>query len=871
MPSIPRLKLSEFFQCLKPTHVLGTTYTVSPAFFEGLVLPEISRERLRRCLILCDSKGFQQSLMEASALRGVGRDYMAICVPTQHAFHPKVWLMVNPNEVALLVGSGNLTQSGFMTNAELFDGVLLTTNGKNPTLVGDILRFLDGLRSLWESNEDSELLVLESLREIRDAVAQFGSSAGEGPQDSDLRLITSFGGSLIEQVREFFEGGTLRVAAPYFGGSVSGVRSLKEKLSLRRLHVFPSIHSDNTLDVPLKELRALPDTTARRLALTSVKTFAHLKIYGGDGPKGSWMLTTSANCTEAALGGLNVEAGLMRRMIRPGLLKYFAESDAELPDKLRQYDFSSALRWLTFLAASRGPAIEIAVASGSRAWLPLRDVTLTLQIGSERVEHACSDLFVHGQMQRVPWAWFPELEDRVGGPALLKIRGTTGDGVPLAGAAFVDQPLLLQSDPVHRSAWRATLAILEREGLPDASDLACVFRLVSDLFYGPSEDEGDDLKPQTGGGSRSSEKSAKTPIWPPVSGSSPEAEPGADSHSLQWFQRILSELLGASQRNGAKPDSSVSEQDDDEAEPEEPKPAVVRAVRRAWGPAAESYERLIEQMSFAQVTAEVAHKIWPVATAILLVTLATRRQIARCVPDAAVPKAGELVARFLRAVFADRHQGWRHTFDDEELSGPTEPPVATELFNMHGVRPTLDIAEILRLLFAFQHAREPTASVLECWLVFRETLELNPTDDCPGESVKTLYRKYLDGNSEGIDWPAVVTSWVTLARLGWADHPGFRNLRALMLHAEGREKDRPALPKQFESEWQRTERRIRSNKKWWYRVSRLVRCCPVPGCPLENQIDPTKRALGLLQLVVCHGCGSVLVPDRLADALPEKL
>src|SRR6516225_153504 len=120
MASIPKLKLSEFFQCLKPTHVLGTTYKVSLAFFEGLVLPQINQERLHRCLILCDPVGFQQSLIEASALRRVTRDYMAVCVPASHAFHPKVWLMVNTAEVALLVGSGNLNQTGFMTNAELF-------------------------------------------------------------------------------------------------------------------------------------------------------------------------------------------------------------------------------------------------------------------------------------------------------------------------------------------------------------------------------------------------------------------------------------------------------------------------------------------------------------------------------------------------------------------------------------------------------------------------------------------------------------------------------------------------------------------------------------------------------------------------------
>jgi hypothetical protein len=131
-------------------------------------------------------------------------------------------------------------------------------NGTNKVLVADILRFLDGLRSFWESQDRAELLVLESLHEIRNAVAQFGASTAEAQQEhADVRFITSFGGPLVEQFRNYFEGGTLRVAAPYFGGSVSGLRSLKEILSLRKLQVFPSIHSDNTLDVSLQELAML--------------------------------------------------------------------------------------------------------------------------------------------------------------------------------------------------------------------------------------------------------------------------------------------------------------------------------------------------------------------------------------------------------------------------------------------------------------------------------------------------------------------------------------------------------------------------------------------------------------------------------------
>jgi hypothetical protein len=875
MASIPKLKLSEFFRYLKPTHVLGTTYKVSLVFFEGLVLPQINQERLHRCLILCDPVGFQQSLMEASALRRVTSDYMAVCVPASHAFHAKVWLMVNPEEVALLVGSGNLTQNGFMTNAELFDGVYLSENGTNQILITDILRFLDGLRSFWEGQERADLLVLETLREVRDAVAQFGLSTAAAPQVySDARFLTTFGGALLEQLRAYFEGGTLRVAAPYFGGSVSGVRSLQAEFSPRALQVFPSIHRDGSLDVPLKDLTALPDTTAHCHALSSTKSFAHLKIYGSEGPKGRWIFTSSANCTEAALGGLNVEAGLMRRVSRPALLRYFAEKDAaELPDECRQSDYGTSLRWLPFVATNRGSVIEIVTSQGSEAWLPLSDVTLALHVGSQRNEHVCTGLFDHGPVQRVPWSWFPDVSDPTSGSRLVKIHATAADGVVLAGAAFVDQPLLLQSHPVHRSAWHATLAILEREGLPDASDLACVFHLVRDLFYGQGDDTGEEAQFRSGGGARSRDESVKTPIWPPVSGGIPDSHlPGAGGQSVQWFQKILSELLlaGRSQTERTPLDSSASERDDDEVEPEETPPSVRRAARRAWGPAAEGYEKLIAQMTDSQVTSQVAQKIWPVSIAILLVTLATRRQIARCVQNANVPSAGELVDRFVRALFADRCQGWRDTLSDEEGLGPTHPPVAVELRESYDARPTDDIAEIIRLLFAFQHARGPTAGNLECWLFFREISPVALSQSGPSEHVKILYGKYLDGNSEGIDWPAVAASWTALARLHWADHPGYQNLRTLILHAEGTGPDRPPLPARFAKDWQHTERRIRSGKPWRYTVSRLVRCCTVPNCPLENRIDPNKRDLGLLQAVICRGCGSVLVPDRIANALAEE-
>jgi hypothetical protein len=92
MSDIPCTPLSEFFRVLAPTYVLGTTYTISLAFFEGLVFPAIRRANLRRCLLLCDRIGFHRAFIEATALRSVSREYMTACAPARHSFHPKVWL-----------------------------------------------------------------------------------------------------------------------------------------------------------------------------------------------------------------------------------------------------------------------------------------------------------------------------------------------------------------------------------------------------------------------------------------------------------------------------------------------------------------------------------------------------------------------------------------------------------------------------------------------------------------------------------------------------------------------------------------------------------------------------------------------------------
>ena len=61
MTGIQSIPLSDVLTLVpKPKYVLGTTYTLSLAFFESVVFPEFHRSRFKSCLIICDSLGYHE-------------------------------------------------------------------------------------------------------------------------------------------------------------------------------------------------------------------------------------------------------------------------------------------------------------------------------------------------------------------------------------------------------------------------------------------------------------------------------------------------------------------------------------------------------------------------------------------------------------------------------------------------------------------------------------------------------------------------------------------------------------------------------------------------------------------------------------------
>jgi len=673
MNAIEAIRLPDVLGLIsKPRYVLGTTYTLSLAFFESAVFPKLDRSQLKSCLIVCDALGYHNALTEAAALQGAAQDYMVVPAPTSGSFHAKVWIIVGDKEFVLLTGSGNLTQAGFINNAELFDALYFTADSPvSVTLLGDIRSFLKGLGEMWEPNERRKLLCVETLSRIEQALGEMPVDADAGPDGT--RFLHSFQGQLIEQMPITPDAKELYVASPYFGDSLQGLDLVANRYPSARLNLFPAVHSGNVTNLPLDQLRKAKKS-ARISQLDfppKPAKFAHLKLYGVAGQDGAaWIYCTSANCTQTAWQGPNIEAGLLRK-VAPTLLKQvFVSGNADLPDgRLRVDHNQSNIPPLQCWATDSGEWLVIQMSNDDQPRFPLTDVMLTLRAGSRLATCHRPVLLHEGCVARLSWSAFEGWEQHRKVAVVLEVQGEDAKGNAVRSACLVENTLLLSADPSHRSAWRAAQALLDPDGTPEQADLAAIFSLATYVFDG-------NLIRLPERKAVSDDPSAKkeivnTPVgiavWPPQPDGH-ELHRRIDSTmlgQLQWFQKILQAfLLNPSTKDSGREThhGHVNHSGDDEDDYEK-KDAVDRLKEadenlkqaiKMWESAYRDYQRLRDKLFELCPTAVNAPNIWPAIVFAFLSIMATFRKAKRRAPD--FPKyagiePGMMCDDFFRAMF----------------------------------------------------------------------------------------------------------------------------------------------------------------------------------------------------------------------------
>ena len=266
------------------------TYSFDPIFFEQVVLPDLWAGRSSDILVLGDRGEIDASFQSAvGQLWNLGKQYLLSGADVAGAFHPKVFLRLGPKDGIVMVGSGNVTSSGWGGNQEL--GAAWMVGPNHIDKGGWLHPFLDDVLTWCQGD-----LERDSVRRFKDVpwlslTAASTSQASpvlhsRGTRSLAAELARRWSGRRFDEVKILTgstdeSGAFLRWAQATFGVT---------RATIALTPASASFVSKKLADLPL-ELRLIEAPPDRPL---------HAKFYWFEGADGPAAVMGSANCSAAA-------------------------------------------------------------------------------------------------------------------------------------------------------------------------------------------------------------------------------------------------------------------------------------------------------------------------------------------------------------------------------------------------------------------------------------------------------------------------------------------------------------------------------------------------------------------------------------------
>lgn len=266
------------------------TYSFDPNFFEQVVLPDLWAGRSSDILVLGDRGEINTSVQSAVGhLWHLGKQYLLAGADVAGAFHPKVFVRLGPKDGIVMIGSGNVTSSGWGGNQELGAAWMV---GPNHTDKGGWLHpFLDDVLTWCQGG-----LERDAVRRFKDvpwlnltpADASEASPVlhSRGTRSLATELARRWSGRRFDEVKILTgstdeSGAFLRWAQATFGvtRATIALTSASASFVVEKLAGLP---------LELRLIEAPPDRPM------------HAKFYWFEGADGPAAVMGSANCSAAA-------------------------------------------------------------------------------------------------------------------------------------------------------------------------------------------------------------------------------------------------------------------------------------------------------------------------------------------------------------------------------------------------------------------------------------------------------------------------------------------------------------------------------------------------------------------------------------------
>lgn len=295
-----------------------TTFNINFPFYEEVVLRKLYSAGCRYNVVLMD--GNQCSLAwssESSRPRLSGISYTTLPIKVNGAFHPKVCILIGAKKASILVGSHNLTLSGFGYNREITNWVEIT-GAKDKEGVAILSQAWQAVKKWIELSRNQ---VPDSLLESAYAIGNF--IAPLISVDSELKdtiFLSQIPGeqSLLRQLANSVPENIKRIATlgPFFDADFLFLKELSRLWP--DAEVVVGIDSDSVHMVGDPRLLNVRFVDVKDLFKPEADKYLHAKIlYLESTEGGHYYLSGSANPSSPAWldfpNAFNVEAMLLRQ------------------------------------------------------------------------------------------------------------------------------------------------------------------------------------------------------------------------------------------------------------------------------------------------------------------------------------------------------------------------------------------------------------------------------------------------------------------------------------------------------------------------------------------------------------------------------
>lgn len=477
----------------KPIRALLLAFDASPPFVDHVVFPALLNERLQNVTILVDDISLHAGAVDAGSTRKAGVYYRLTGVRPKggRLFHPKLICLLHEEGVHVLVGSANLTWSGWCRNLEVMDVLSFGPQGHAPPRAGaQLAEFLRGCRDVLG---DLEAPDVAALLGAADAIDTACLETPEGPANgATCEILHTLTEPLLSQL-------TARAPAARVS-TITAVSPFHDPTNLA-LGAFTAAYGDAKVTVIKDGLRVDDFDGASFVRLGKRVTLRetnwgeelsrplHAKALLLAGKRDAWLVAGSANLTSPAWRhavpeGGNVELVVVRHLAatpptRPekelGASALFAEVPTAAVDDPRglvcafesqdEREHAPALRIVQ--ATERNQSIRVRWHAPTKKAVDDR-VVVTLRSQDRQADQTyaavCEADIWHVDIDDADQAMRAVLEDEIA--VVVQVRQVV-DAVVLEGTAWLQRSELLGQQP-HVLVWRHQLrALTSRMSTPE--------------------------------------------------------------------------------------------------------------------------------------------------------------------------------------------------------------------------------------------------------------------------------------------------------------------------------------------------------------------------------------------------------------------